>query len=118
MSVDVLLTTLEEYLNAKKDFISGHVDEDMLRLAKKRFAGALNEFIDFRIDGVLEERKRKIAAEKTIHIEELLTSNVDDEVLKDALSSAPPPPKSLEELGVWIKEYNDWYESVRKEVLI
>lgn len=117
MTIDVLLIALEEYLNAKKDFVSGHVDEDMLRMAKKRFASALNEFIDFRIDGVLEERKRKIAAEKTVHIEDLLTSNVTDDSLKDALSSAPPPPKTLNELGAWINEYNNWFETIRREAL-
>jgi hypothetical protein len=120
MSIHVLLTALEEYLEVRRDVSSGCNDEDALLGAKKRFAKALNEYIDWRTDGVLEDRKRRISTERSVQLADLLTSNIDDVSSIAALNSAPKPPDERlvadkEILDRWFKAYQDWYNTSRKK---
>lgn len=118
-----MISALEEYLIAKKDYVSGCGEEDAVTGAKKRFAASLNDYIDFRTDGVLEERRRKISTEKSVHIADILTSNMKEvsEAIT-ALNSAPNPPPAydLEDWinagnhKIWFEAYRKWYEIDRR----
>lgn len=118
-----MISALEEYLTTKKDYVSGCGDEDALLGAKKRFSAALNDYIDWRTDGVLEERRKRISTERSINIADILTSNMKEvsEAIT-ALNSAPKPPPAynLEEWVTngnhkkWFEAYRKWYEIDRK----
>ena len=116
MSIDIMISALEEYLLAKKDYVAGCGEEAALVSAKKRFAASLNDYIDWRTDGVLEERRKRISTERSINIADILTSNmkeVSDAIT--ALNSAPTPPPSYS-VDEWIKAGNHklWFEAYRK----
>jgi len=57
MSVDNILITIEEYLSAKKDYLSGNLSKDDLKLYKERFAKSLNEYIEHRLSVILDRGK-------------------------------------------------------------
>lgn len=123
MSINVLLSALEEYLTVKRDVAAGCQDEDALLGAKKRFAQALNQYIDWRADGVLEERKRRISTDRSVKLADLLTSSMDGVTSIAALNAAPTPPdidkiaKDKHGLESWLKAYQDWYNTMRKKGL-
>ncbi len=122
MSINILLSALEEYLEVRRDVSSGCNNEDALLGAKKRFAKALNEYIDWRTDGVLEDRKRRISTERSVQLADILTSNLEDVSLISALNSAPKPPelehlKDKDNLERWLKAYQSWYNNNRKKGL-
>jgi hypothetical protein len=121
MSVNILLTSLEEYLALKKDFLNGCGDKKTLNEAKKRFARALNEYIDWRTDGVLEDRRKRIT-NTNISVADLMTSNAEMSNLDSivALNGAPTPPskeitKTItdQRLKDWLTVYNNWYHTQR-----
>jgi hypothetical protein len=134
MSVSSLLAALEEYLAAKKDFMNGMQTEDNLNLQKKVFAQTLNEYIDYRAEGVMEGQRRKISTDASIKIADILTGHMDGEVSSAiaALNCAPMPPtlhkqsdnesltdwlSALKELENWADNYRQWYEHSRKDGL-
>lgn len=116
MSVNIFLATLEEYLKIKKDFKNAHDNEKALLAAIKRFAHAFNAYIDWRTDGVLEERGKRISTGRDLNIAELLTSNAEIPVSVVALNAAPSPPEKLPD-EQWVAAYNDWYNIIRKKGL-
>src|SRR3972149_8644475 len=91
MSINVFLSALEEYLTTKKDFSTGCENEEALLASKKRVAQALNQYIDWRTDGVLEERKKRISSDRNVKLADLLTSSMDGVTSVTALNSAPTP---------------------------
>jgi len=114
MSINILLAALDEYFVSKKDFMSGCNTEGDLTGAKKRFAQALNQYIDFLADGVLEERRRRISTGSSVKIADMLTSNMDDTVsATTALVSAPSPPEHMDDN--WMNAYRSWYNTSRKQ---
>lgn len=120
MSIQVLLTTLEEYFKAREDYAGGCLDKEGLQDAKKRVAQSLNQYIDWRADGVLEERRRRISTNQSVHIADLLTSNMGFNSAISALNSAPLPLQNdidLETFKNWMKTYRAWYIKERKNGL-
>jgi hypothetical protein len=124
MSINVLLSALEEYLTVKRDVAAGCQDETALVGAKKRFAQALNQYIDWRTDGVLEERKRRISTSRSVKIADLLTSSMDGVTSSVAALNAAPTPPDIDKIAndksgleAWFKAYQDWYNTTRKKGL-
>ncbi len=127
MSVDICLSALEEYFSAKKDFLAGCGDEESVLRAKKHFSKALNSYIDWRADGVLEERRKRITTEKSFNIADLITMSAAESqeavtFAVTALNAAPnPPPINLDswmDAGnhkAWFAAYRRWYEGIRRE---
>jgi hypothetical protein len=54
MDINNILTTIEEYFSAKKDFVSGQLSKSDLDSYKDRFAKALNEYIEHRLSIILD----------------------------------------------------------------
>lgn len=121
MSVQILLSTLEEYFKAKEDYAGGCLDNEGLQEAKKRVAQSLNQYIDWRADGVLEERRRRISTNQSVHIADILTSKDSDFTSAiSALNSAPLPLQNdidLKTMQKWMKTYRAWYINERKNGL-
>ena len=121
MSISILLASLEEYLEVKKDFSTGCACEDDMANARKRFAESLNKYIDWRTDGVLEERRKRINTGDSIKIAEVLSSSFESKAEAiGALNTAPNPPKegfSSEEFDRWVKTYREWYSVNRKRAI-
>ena len=119
--INVLLATLTEFLEAKKDLITGNADVDSVRETKKRFSKALYELIDYRISLAMEERRRyqsqeRIAAADSINLAVKSTASTIKSLT--ALNSAPPPPTgdySYEDMERWRAAYSEWYDTKRKD---
>ena len=117
MSVNNLLIALSKYFDLKlnQDSLPQEEWQTAMTSAKKYVAEQLNSYIDWRTDGVLEERKRRINTGEGIKIAEGLTSSF---LALRALNSAPLPPEegfSLKELQTWASSYKEWYATLRKE---
>jgi len=119
--IDVLLAALTEYLSAKKDHVAGQLTIEELAAAKKRCAEALNEYVDFRVQAVLDERRKHISQER-IQIADNINSTIKNSaaVVRSvtALNSAPPPPMAIDDpkkMAEWRKQYAEWYENQRKK---
>jgi hypothetical protein len=118
--INVLLTTLTDYLMTRKDHSTGNADINNLRETKKRFTKALYELIDYRIQLALEERRRlqsqeRIAAADSINLAVKSTASTIKSL--SALNSAPPPPDNIaniEEMEHWKRMYQEWYDTKRK----
>lgn len=120
MSTDILLATLIEYINSKQEFSVGQAEERDVDQAKKRFAIALNEYVDWRIQGALEKRRSHLSQEM-VAVADTINSTVKDSAMSvramAALNSAPPPPDSNdpEKIQEWYKKYREWYGDARKK---
>ena len=120
MSIDILLATLIEYINAKQEMSVGQAEEADVQEAKKRFSTALNEYVDWRIKGALEQRRSHLSQEM-VAVAETVNSTVKDGAMTvkamAALNSAPPPPpeNDPEALKKWWENYRAWYEEARKK---
>jgi len=119
--INVLLATLTEVIQAQQDHATGNADTKDVLEAKKRFAQALNEVIDHRIDLIMEERRRHLSQDRIARADSInagvksMAANIKSIV---ALNSAPPPPQDLKDtkaMQQWRDAYSEWYESKRKE---
>lgn len=118
--INVLLATLTEVIQAQQDHATGNADTKDVLAAKKRFAQALHEIIDHRIDLAMEERRRHLSQERIARADSInagvknMAANIKSIA---ALNSAPPPPENLKDqdaLKQWRDAYSEWYESKRK----
>jgi len=114
---------LEEYLTVKKDFDAGCQTEVELQEVKKRFISALNNYIDWRVDGVIEERVHRDFKKASDQTTDVITTNIgyiNASVV--ALTRAPVPIKNqtlpLRNYMEWMKVYNRWYNKERKKALL
>lgn len=120
MSTDILLASLIEYINAKQEFSVGQVEEREVEQAKKRFATALNEYVDWRVQGALEKRRSHLSQEM-VAVADTINSTVKDSAMSvkaiAALNSAPPPPDTNdpETIKKWYETYREWYEKGRRK---
>lgn len=138
MSIEILVGALEEYISLKREIESNKKDlsdEDTLstlREAKKRFAKALNQYIDWRVRGALAEGLKKDSS-KTIP-----TLQAPNEELTNAPTVPPPPDysrylvhpsmaiineapvpikdvsKESKEIKLWMAAYTKWYHRAKK----
>lgn len=129
MSFSILLKTIDDFNLIRKEYENGLETEENFNLAKRNLAEALNTYIDFRIDGVMENRKRRISIST---ISDILANSTDEDVslLKTRLLLAPQPLELMgasddqglvtwmdnyREFEKWMLDYKDWFESVKIE---
>lgn len=121
MSIDLVLASIEEYLELKGFTTSGTSDPKQVQEAKARVARACHQFVEYRITHALDVRRRSMSAER-IKIADSMNSNLKDMATSvkslTALNSAPPPmmPDELNkktDLETWMKAYTEWYNSDR-----
>jgi hypothetical protein len=120
--IDVLISTLSELLNIQKEFITGNADQEVVQENQKRFASALNELIDYRVQILLDRRQAGRSQERLAVADSINTamqSTASTIKSLSALQSAPPPIEnpSETEMKVWIEEYNSWYDNKRKKAM-
>ena len=120
MSGDVLLASLTDFLSVKSDHVEGLATAEDLADAKKRCYEALNQYIDFRVNATLEERRRSVSHER-INIAESIDSAMKSTASSvraiSALNSAPAPPMYIDDkeaMKKWKEAYEEWYEDKRK----
>lgn len=115
MGVNILLKTIEDYLEAKKDWKNGYATEDVVKDTAKRFAYALNDLIDFRAKGLISEKQRISSTASLNIVEALLSANP----AVNALISAPIPPITPDSNSIskWFEAYKKWYETDRRNAL-
>ena len=119
--IDILLASLIEYINTKTEHVRGGVEAEHVVESKKRFAAALNEFVDNRVAAHLEERRRTQSQER-ISIADSINSAMKSTAVSvksiAALNSAPSPPPDPEDKDAfdkWVKNYDEWYQCNRKK---
>lgn len=128
MIIDNLLSAIEEYLELKRSAQNGTYDDEdgssygkELTEIRKRFGLSLNELIDFRMDGVLELRKKRASSTtRNVTIPDPDMEWADIIAVVDALNCAPNPPKGdLKEmfesgkLQQWLECYERWFKDKR-----
>lgn len=124
--IDTLLAAAKEYFAAKAEHDkaehdAGKENHGLLTTIKKRFALALNNYIDFRVAGALEDQKKKrISTESSVIIADVLNEETKDSIA--ALNSAPSPlkPEALKnktKREQWMEAYQVWYNGARKKGL-
>ena len=121
MSTDILLATLIEYINSKQEFSAGQAEAADVQEAKKRFGIALNDYVDWRIKGVLEKRRSHLSQEM-VAVADTINSTVKSSAISvkamAALNSAPPPPPDSSDPEVvkqWYETYREWYNKTRQK---
>ena len=117
MSIEVLVSALEEYLVAKNDFRAGALDDISLQQTKKRLAQALNQYIDWRTDGVIEERQKKLTSQFNTALVNSGSAPANVAALA-ALNSAPLPPTNEDDFEKWAEQYMNWYNNERKKGMV
>lgn len=122
MSIDIVLSALEEYLERKRELC----DQTVLESARERAGYVLDEYIQQRFDSaILEERKRSMSPTRKVAIVNPDQIKVTwDEVAKllDALNSSPVPlkhPKNMSEKDFvrWMEIYEKWYQYKRVKAM-
>lgn len=125
MTIDRVLSTLEEYFHLKNELITnsdeGEADIHLIEDARFRAKMALNEHIKSQFDAVVNEETRRSSSNITSKIR--VASPTDstiiswDDVVKmlDALNSPPTPLKhpTIDNIIVWMDAYKSWYDSRR-----
>lgn len=124
MKIETVLSSLEEYLEMRRDV--GSDDHSFLGLsaARHRAELALKEYIGSQFNYLMVE-ERRVSTTPTRKVDVVNPKNTSiawEEVvgLIDALNSPPTPmrnfsdPKAVER---WMKVYRDWYEFKRKAAL-
>jgi hypothetical protein len=120
MSADTILATLVDYLNTKQAISDGTAHPEELAASKKRFADALNEYLDWRFEASYEKRRKHMSSQR-IQAADAINSTVKGTAASirsmSALNSAPPPPKDKnpEAVEKWYRDYKAWYENARKK---
>ena len=100
MCIERILNSIEKYVDLKALAGDSHHFDEQMNAAKKEFASAMNQLIDFRVDAAVAEYKRNP------------NSNTEVIALTNALCSCPEPPNG-EDLNEWIVQYKFWYENQR-----
>lgn len=121
MSISVLLFAIEEYLTLKQQHVGhGNTPETLIN-AKKHVAIALNDYIDFRLEGLLEGKKRSLTSSQVqlgIEASDLERTAAVENVLDliKALTTAPSPhwPSSAAEATSWMSEYEVWHKKTKE----
>ncbi len=124
--IDLLLSSLEDYLNSKKDLLSGCADEATLIEAKKRFVSSLGELVSYQVALAMDKRREKSSISK-MQIAESLQNQMRGTVTSlkamGALNCAPSP---LDEsnfsdekmIKIWFDAYKGWFERERNNGLM
>ena len=121
--IDILLTSLIEFIESKKDHIDGQVDIEHVIDAKKRFANSFNEYIDYRVALKFEDRRKSMSQERIASAETLhsaIQSTASSVRSLSALNSAPIPPVNHSDekaMKVWTETYNEWFNNDRKKAM-
>ena len=122
MSVDIILASLVEYLNANSEHKSGNIEYSEVIEARKRFSQSFNEYVDHRVQAGITKRRSQ-QSQQRIDLAQTINSAMKGTQMKfstiRALSSAPPPPtsKKPEDLKKWQEEYDKWYNDERAKGL-
>lgn len=132
LSIGHFLSAIEDYLEAKRaakdgtyDEIDGSYNEELEEI-KKRVAMSLNGLVDFRLDGVIELRKKRAnSTNKNITVPDPDMEWADVISIVEALNCSPTPidDSTFEEmvkngkLKEWIDCYNTWYAVKRFNAL-
>ncbi|MFA5758624.1 MAG: hypothetical protein WC942_04605 [Clostridia bacterium] len=117
--ISALISTLTEILHLQKDVSTGNAEQASVNAAKKRFAQALYEMIDYRVQIALEERRASISQSR-IHAADSINAAIKTSASAvksiTALNSAPPPPTSNDPnlMRKWVITYQEWYEGKRR----
>lgn len=124
MKIERVLSTLEEYLELRREVGEVGGDHTVVQSAKERAGLALNEYIRSRFDNLMiEERRSSTTPTRKVDIVNPATAQVAwEEVanLMDALNGAPTPMMDLSnQVGVhkWFVAYKHWYEKKRRDAL-
>ena len=118
MAVDALLHSLHEYFTLSDDVKSGCASIEELQEVKKRVAKALNDYIEFRLDSVIEQRKRRDSSQmrNVIVVPESNSAIIwsDVEKLVKDLTNAPKPINiddlNFENFKIWMEDYDEWFQ--------
>ena len=118
--VTILLTTLLDMIKLQSEQEHGNVEIEVVNEAKKRFAQAMDSYIEYRTHIYMEDRRKKQSKDR-ITMADSLNSTMKSTAVSikslSALSSAPPPPEvgaPVEEFEKWIEEYRNWYNICRE----
>lgn len=101
-----LLDILELYFVSHKDSKINAID------FKKEFVQAMNEYIDFRIEAVLNEKQHIINNTNTA----LFNEPGDIVAVLEALRNIPEIPDINTDIDLWLLSYIDWYENYYKPI--
>ena len=124
MTIDRLLSALEEYFSLKMEIgrfeCDSSVEPHILEDARFRAKMALNEHIRKQFDLAIEEERRRTSSvtRKMLIVDPTKAEISWDSVAKllDALNSPPLPMKNItniEGIKTWMKAYEDWYKQKR-----
>lgn len=120
MSVDILLASLSEFWQAKTDHVNGQETVESVVEARRRVAEALNNYIDFRVNAILDDRRRTVSHDR-INIAESINSAMKSTASSvrsmAALNAAPIPPENPNDAAAmkkWADAYKEWYSTQRK----
>jgi hypothetical protein len=116
--INVLLASLIEFLEIQKDHSTGNADMNDVHESEKRFAQALDNLIDYRVQTALDERRKyqsqeRISAADSINLAVKSTASTIKTLA--VLNSAPPLPENVEDMEKWRAGYREWYETKRRE---
>lgn len=124
MKIERVLSTLEEYLELRREAGEADGDHTVVQAAKERAGLALNEYIRSRFDNLMiEERRVSSTPTRKVDIVNPATAQVSwEEVaeLMDALNAAPVPMRDLTNpiaVHKWTVAYKSWYENKRRNAL-
>lgn len=124
MKIESVLSTLEEYLELRREAGDASSDVSVVGEAKDRAGRALNEYIRTRFNHLMiEERKSSTSPTRKVDIVNPSTAKVSwEEVagLMDAVNAAPMPMKDLSSqvlVHKWMANYKLWYEQKRRDAL-
>lgn len=96
------------------EIIKTYIDQKGSKLdIKKKFAEYLNEYIDFRIEAVLNEKQTIINKTNVT----LLDKPADIAYILDTLAIVPKPPNNDTDIDLWIIAYIDWYETYYSKII-
>lgn len=124
MKIERVLSTLEEYLELRREIGTHGGDHHVVNAAKQRAEMALNEYIGGRFNHLMVE-ERRISTTPTRKVDVVNPKNTTiawEEVVElvDALNAPPMPlrdtsnPKAVER---WMAVYRAWYEQKRRAAL-
>lgn len=125
MTIDEILQAIEGFFDTKKKYLNGEISVETLNEFKKKFITAFNDYIDFRLDGVLEQRKKRDDTQIDLSIPEM--NAIENQpgainniiILFDALNSVPTPPNDIEtwiksdNYKSWLRIYTEWHSTKR-----
>lgn len=121
MKIERVLSTLEEYLELRRELGEAGGDHTVVQAAKDRAGLALNEYIRSRFDNLMiEERHTSSTPTRKVDVVNPAIAQVaweDVAELMDALNAAPSPMRDLTNqiaIHKWMVVYKHWYEKRRK----